>query len=202
MTDFKTQSKAAFNKQAPTYDQDQNGCHARSLYPALLARLSAIPYDTALDLGCGTGEVMRLILQQNQEKSLYGIDLSENMLEIARAKLPDQVSLYLGDSEHLPFPDSFFDVVYCNDSFHHYPAPSRVLSEVCRVLKPQGIFLICDTWHTQPGRTLINFLFKHSKGGDVKLYSEREMRSLFSPCFSQVTWERLGHSGCMTVGVK
>jgi len=85
--------------------------------------------------------MMKLILQQSDDKSLYGIDLSEKMLEVAKEKLGNRVNLILGDSEQLPFSDSFFDVVYCNDSFHHYPAPDKVLSEVCRVLKPVGF---CD----------------------------------------------------------
>ena len=144
MADIKEKSKAAFNQQAATYDNDIKGQHARSLYPVILKKLSEITYHTALDLGCGTGEMMKLILQQNEDKSLYGIDLSEKMLDVAKEKLGNRVKLTLGDSEQLPFPDSFFDVVYCNDSFHHYPAPDKVLSEISRVLKPKGVFLMCE----------------------------------------------------------
>lgn len=145
MNDQKEKSKAAFNQQAATYDTDMKGQHARSLYPILLDRLSHISYHSALDLGCGTGEMMKQILQTDNCKELYGIDLSEEMLAVAKSKLPDQVKLLLGDSES-PFPDNFFDVVYCNDSFHHYPAPRNVLSEVQRVLKPGGTFLMGDCW--------------------------------------------------------
>lgn len=53
----------------------------------------------------------------------------------------------LKDSMPVPFEDASFDVVYCNDSFHHYPAPDEVLGEVFRVLKPGGTFLMCDSWH-------------------------------------------------------
>lgn len=128
----KANSKATFNQQAATYDKDIKGQHARSLYPVLLEKLSHIPFQSALDLGCGTGEMLKMILQADLHKKLYGIDLSEKMLAVARSKLPDQVKLLLGDSESLPFPDSSFDVVYCNESFHHYPAPQNVLREVHR----------------------------------------------------------------------
>ena len=134
MNDLKEKSKAAFNQQAATYDTDMQGQHARSLYPILLERLSHISYQSALDLGCGTGEMIKQIMQSDNHKELYGIDLSEEMLSVAKGKLPDQVKLLLGDSESLPFPDNFFDVVYCNDSFHHYPAPQNVLSEVQRLI--------------------------------------------------------------------
>lgn len=202
MVDIKENSKVAFNQQVATYDNDIKGQHARSLYPVILKKLSEIPYHTALDLGCGTGEMMRLILQQNKDKSLYGIDLSEKMLEVAKEKLGNHVNLILSDSEQLPFSDSFFDVVYCNDSFHHYPAPDKVLSEVYRVLKPNGIFVMCDCWQPTIGRAIMNFYMKHSKEGDVKIYSENEIRKLFSVHFSKVLWKRIGNTACMACGIK
>ena len=146
MNTVKENSKAAFNQQAATYDKDIKGQHARSLYPVLLEKLSHIPFQSALDLGCGTGEMLKLILQKDPHKELCGIDLSEEMLAVAKSKLSEQVKLLLGDSEALPFPDNAFDVVYCNDSFHHYPAPQNVLREVNRVLKPGGTFLINCQW--------------------------------------------------------
>lgn len=202
MNDQKEKSKAAFNQQAATYDTDMKGQHARSLYPILLDRLSHISYHSALDLGCGTGEMMKQILQTDNCKELYGIDLSEEMLAVAKSKLPDQVKLLLGDSESLPFPDNFFDVVYCNDSFHHYPAPRNVLSEVQRVLKPGGTFLMGDCWQPYIGRVIINFYMRHSKEGDVKIYSETEMVSMLSEYFHDVSWERIGNTACITMGKK
>ena len=68
MNTIKENSKAAFNQQAATYDKDIKGQHARSLYPVLLEKLSHIPFQSALDLGCGTGEMLKLILQN---KSSY-----------------------------------------------------------------------------------------------------------------------------------
>ncbi|HJB08341.1 MAG TPA: class I SAM-dependent methyltransferase [Candidatus Enterocloster faecavium] len=202
MTDAKENSKAAFDQQAATYDRDVKGQHARALYPVILEKLSRIPYHTALDLGCGTGELMRRILEKDGSKVLYGLDLSEQMLETAKKKLGGKVDLVLGDSEHLPFEDASFDVVYCNDSFHHYPAPDEVLGEVFRVLKPGGTFLMCDSWHPGLGRVLINAWFRHSREGDVKLYSEREMRKLLSGHFSEIQWERVGSNACMAMGIK
>ena len=59
MNTIKENSKAAFNQQAATYDKDIKGQHARSLYPVLLEKLSHIPFQSALDLGCGTGEMLK-----------------------------------------------------------------------------------------------------------------------------------------------
>ena len=71
MNTIKENSKSAFNQQAATYDKDIKGQHARSLYPALLEKLSHIPFQSALDLGCGTGEMLKLILQKDPHKELY-----------------------------------------------------------------------------------------------------------------------------------
>lgn len=142
MNTIKENSKVAFNQQAATYDKDIKGQHARSLYPVLLEKLSHIPFQSALDLGCGTGEMLKLILQKDPHKELCGIDLSEEMLAVAKSKLPEQVKLLLGDSEVLPFPDNAFDVVYCTakcikrskpsiEAGRHFP-DGRLLATLCR----------------------------------------------------------------------
>lgn len=202
MANEKQKSKKVFNQQAATYDCNMKGQHARSLYPFLLEKLSNISYHSALDLGCGTGEMMRLILEQDAGKKLTGIDLSEKMLEVANGKLRNQVELILADSEHLPFPDSTFDVVYCNDSFHHYPAPEYVLAEIKRVLKTGGTFLMGDCWQPWAGRVIMNFYMKHSNEGDVKIYSEQEIRLMFAKYFNNVQWEQVGNTACIAWGTK
>ena len=202
MADIKERSKSTFNQQADTYDEDIHGQHARTLYPVLLSKLAHIPFQRALDLGCGTGEMMKMLLQVDDQRELYGIDLSEKMLSVAESKLSGKVRLVLGDSEHLPFADNFFDVVYCNDSFHHYPAPENVIGEVQRVLKPGGTFLIGDCWQPLVGRAIMNFYMRHSKEGDVKIYSKEEMISLLSQCFHDISWERVGHMACISMGIK
>ena len=167
MNTVKENSKAAFNQQAATYDKDIKGQHARSLYPVLLEKLSHIPFQSALDLGCGTGEMLKLI--------------------------------FLGDSEMLPFSDGSFDVVYCNDSFHHYPSPQNVLREVHRVMKPGGTFLMGDCWQPYVGRVIMNFYMRHSKEGDVKIYSEAELVSMLSAYFHNVSWEQVGNTACIAM---
>ena len=202
MADIKERSKSTFNQQADTYDEDIHGQHARTLYPVLLSKLAHIPFQRALDLGCGTGEMMKMLLQSDDQRELYGIDLSEKMLSVAEGKLSGKVQLVLGDSEHLPFVDNFFDVVYCNDSFHHYPAPENVIREVQRVLKPGGTFLIGDCWQPLIGRAIMNFYMRHSKEGDVKIYSETEIVSMLSEYFHNVSWEQIGNTACIAMAQK
>lgn len=202
MPNSKRISQLAFDKQAPTYDYDIKGQHARGLYPFLLQKISAIPFESALDLGCGTGEMMKRILQKYPQKQLWGLDLSEKMLEVAGQKLQGKVKLTLGDSEHLPYADASFDLVYCNDSFHHYPNPQKALQEVWRVLKEQGTLLLCDCWQPGIARWIMNRYMKFSQEGDVKLYSEREIREMLSKDFHNVQWQRIGTRAYMATGIK
>lgn len=199
---IKENSKEAFNKQAYSYDYDIKGRHARAMYPEILNSLSTITYTNFLDLGCGTGEMIKIILTSDKEKRAFGIDISPNMIEVAKKKLPQSVDLRIGDSENLPYSDEFFDVVYCNDSFHHYPNPENVISEVFRVLKKEGIFIICDCWQPYLGRIIMNIYMKHSKEGDVKIYSKREMETMLGTKFKVVTWKTLNNTSCLCIAQK
>ncbi|MBE6834355.1 class I SAM-dependent methyltransferase [Faecalispora sporosphaeroides] len=198
----KEKSKIAFNQQAATYDEDIKGQHARSLYPVLLKKLSGLDFNTVLDLGCGTGAVMQAIFESFPDKRVYGIDISENMLQKAKEKLKDKATLTLGDSEHLPYANEMFDVVYCNDSFHHYPAPEKVIAEVYRVLKPTGKFIISDCWQPFFGRIIMNAFMRFSSEGDVKMYSKREICRLLGLHFQNVIWQKANHTSFIVSSIK
>lgn len=145
---------------------------------------------------------MQSIIDNDSKKRAYGLDLSENMLQIAREKLNNKVTLVLGDSDNLPFENEFFDVVFCNDSFHHYPAPKAVILEVCRVLKPGGTFIICDCWQPFLSRVIMNAFIKYSNEGDVRMYSKKEICSLLSLSFHNIAWERVNHTSFIAYGAK
>ncbi|TCL58951.1 methyltransferase family protein [Kineothrix alysoides] len=202
MNNKKEKSKTAFNQQAPTYDIDMKGAHARNLYPALLKKLSNIEYHTVLDLGCGTGAIIQAILREAPDKEVYGIDISEKMLQKAKEKLTGKATLTLGDSEHLPYQDSLFDVIYCNDSFHHYPHPEKVLAEAHRVLKPGGTIIIGDCWLPFVSRIIMNVFIRFSNEGDVKIYSEREICDMLNLHFHNVTWQKANHSSYIAAAAK
>ena len=84
--------------------------------------------------------------------------------------------MVVGDAEHLPFRDNSFDAAYCNDSFHHYPDPALAAFQVWRALRPGGTFVVGDVWQPAPARAVMNAWMSHSAEGDVRIYSEGEMR--------------------------
>lgn len=200
--DQKQRSQTAFDQQAAQYDTNIQGSHARALYPYLLQEITHTWGQRVLDVGCGTGALMQQILSEDPCRQVTGLDLSANMLKQARQRLGDRAVLVQGDSEHLPFPDRSFDVVVCCDSFHHYPNPGAVLSEISRVLEFGGTFLIGDCWLPLPGRLVMNPLLRFSREGDVKIYGKREIESLLGREFHQIAWKRAARWAYVAGGVR
>ena len=101
--------------------------------------------STVLDIACGTGEFERLLLDKNPTQKIIGVDISERMLNIAREKCQDysQVEFYLASAHSLPFASHSFDEVVCANAFHYFE-PLVALSEIKRVLKPNGKLVILD----------------------------------------------------------
>ena len=99
----------------------------------------------AADLGCGTGNVLRAML--DKAENVIGVDGSPRMLELARRRFTHdggRVSLRIGDLSHLPLRDGEADFVSLNMVLHHVPSPVEVLGEIRRVLAPSGILLLTD----------------------------------------------------------
>ena len=72
---------------------------------------------------------MKQVISEDSHRHLTGIDLSSQMIEKAKHQLKNKATLVVGDSENLPFFDQTFDIVYCNDSFHHYPNPPTIIDK-------------------------------------------------------------------------
>lgn len=198
----KEESKRAFDAQAATYDGCARGEHARRLYPFVLEEIVAAMPSRALDLGCGTGALAQLVLAAVPGCTLSGVDLSEAMLACAQEQLGQRVQLYCADSEHLPFSDETFDLVYCNDSFHHYPNPRRAAFEAWRVLRPGGTFVAGECWLPAPARQVMNAFVPYGGSGDVRIYSEAELCDILGMWFGKVTWKKAGSNGCVVWAAK
>lgn len=93
--------------------------------------------DNALEIGCGTGTISSLL---KSSADVQGTDFSRKMLELAHRKIGD--SCIQADMEHLPYANDSFDVVFANSTLHHFPFLNEVISEVKRILKPGGYFLV------------------------------------------------------------
>ncbi len=115
-----------------------------------------------LDLATGTGDQILALLQSAASiQTITGIDLSQEMLRIAKEKLPP-VNLLHADAQHLPFQNQTFDAATFSFGIRNVPDPSRSLQEIYRVLKPSGKCLILEfSLPSQPIRPFYLFYLRH-----------------------------------------
>ena len=204
--ELKRRSREAFDTQAATYDEGMQGAHARALYPLVIeearSALADITQPRILDVGCGTGALAEALLEAIPGCCMTGIDLSSAMVARARVRLAGRAEVREGDAERLPFHDGTFDLVVCNDSFHHYPNPDRALFQMWRVLGQGGSLVMGDVWQPAPARAIMNAWMPNAHEGDVRIYAEDELRRILGAWFSTVSWRRVGLTACIAVARK
>jgi len=105
--------------------------------------------ETILDIATGTGDLAIALAKTNASK-IVGLDISSGMLDIGKQKiikkeLQETIEMVLGDSENMPFEDNTFDAVTVAFGVRNFETLEKGLSEILRVLKPNGIFVILET---------------------------------------------------------
>jgi len=104
------------------------------------------PAATVLDVACGTGELVRLLLQDHPSQVIAGIDISEQMVVQASKKFEGSANVSFKNApvSDLPFSSESFDVVISANAFHYFSDPSEALTEIFRALRPGGKVIILD----------------------------------------------------------
>jgi ubiquinone/menaquinone biosynthesis C-methylase UbiE len=105
--------------------------------------------DEVLEIGPGFGATTRILARR--EGSLTVMELSESYCKRLRRTLDGDVEIVQGDATAMPFADGRFSGVVCFTMLHHVPSPElqdRLLGEVCRVLRPGGVFAGTDNLGT------------------------------------------------------
>lgn len=102
-----------------------------------------------LDIATGTGD-LAINLAKTGANRIIGLDLSEGMLAVGRKKVEKEqlshlIELVQGDSEALPFENDTFDAITVAFGVRNFEDLDKGLSEIYRVLKPGGIFVILET---------------------------------------------------------
>lgn len=102
-----------------------------------------------LDIATGTGD-LAINLTETSAKEIIGLDISEGMLEVGRKKiitknLSSKIQMVQADSEALPFENDTFDAITVAFGVRNFENLEKGLSEIFRVLKPAGIFVILET---------------------------------------------------------
>jgi len=117
--------------------------------------------DKVLDVATGTGDVA-FAIRRKYNTDIIGLDLSVNMLEIAKKKLKkfkiDDIDFIEGDAENLPFDDNTFDKIVISYGLRNLGDCQKGIEEFHRVLKPGGKLGILE--FLQPQSTIIAKIFK------------------------------------------
>jgi ubiquinone/menaquinone biosynthesis C-methylase UbiE len=112
-----------------------------------------------LDVGCGTGRLLRSARARFPGARLVGVDAAVEMVKQARSADPDAtIEFQQAVAEELPFPDASFDLVFSTMTFHHWQDRGRGATEVARVLTPGGSWLVAEfvaTGFMKPIRRLL-----------------------------------------------
>jgi len=103
----------------------------------------------ALDIATGTGD-LAISLVDSGAKEITGLDISKGMLNIGKQKvaalgLEHKITMVVGDGEKLPFKDNHFDVITVAFGVRNFENLDRGLTEILRVLKPGGQFVVLET---------------------------------------------------------
>ncbi|MCM1189604.1 MAG: methyltransferase domain-containing protein [bacterium] len=184
--EYKKLSLKEFDRAAAKFDDNDPSVYnlCRKDYPDVVAEVAKEPFLDLLDAGCGTGAMLCMFQKDYPDKNYTGVDLSEKMIEVARAKHRKEIRFVAGDCENLPFPDNSFDVVTCSMSFHHYPNPEQFFRSLRRVLRPGGRLILRDM---AANSSLVMWLVNHIempvlnkilRKGDVHAYTRTDIQRL------------------------
>ena len=162
---------------------------------AILPPLAGVkPHHRVLDVACGPGFVALEFARHARE--VVGVDLTAEMLKKARARARREnlknVRFRRADATRLPFSGAAFDLVTARASFHHFPAPGRVLREMARVVGRHGRILISDnTSKNDPAKSrLQNRLEKLRDPSHVEMLPLKKWRRLFKEAGLRVVKEK------------
>lgn len=137
-------SQTQFDRQASLYATSAVHRHGASL-PVLVEYAAPQPGERALDAATGTGNTAIAVAEKGAE--VIGLDVSPQMLGNARERAEEEgiaATFVEGSAEELPFEDASFDLVTVRHAPHHFRDVEKFLSEVVRILKPGGRFVMSD----------------------------------------------------------
>ena len=126
-----------FDRIAPVYDTWAGGQHGR-VASRLVDLATPSKQEQVLDVGTGTGLVAHLVAPRVSPGLVFGVDLSDNMLSIARSKKVKNVQFLGMAAEHLVFRPATFDLVTMGETLAYLADPTAALAEAHRVLRPGG----------------------------------------------------------------
>jgi SAM-dependent methyltransferase len=136
-----------------------------SIYRRFAARAARISDsgNKVLDVGTGSGLLAIELARVRSDWQITGIDISENMLKLARQKanrvgFTEGLNFQQASAEALPFPENYFNLVVSQASLHLWINPVKVFNEIARVTVPGGYCIIWDNLRLSSLGPLLNMI--------------------------------------------
>jgi ubiquinone/menaquinone biosynthesis C-methylase UbiE len=156
--------------------------------------LRRLPTDLGsdiLDVACGTGAILQAVREAYPDVRFSGIDVSPEMLAVARKRLPDDTELKVASADALPFRDASFDTIVTTNAFHFFRLPNRALQEMHRVLRPGGRLIVTDWCDDYLSCRICDRILRAFNSAHYNTYSSVELREILeSTHFEDVNLER------------
>lgn len=120
------------------------------LFDKYAAQLALPPSAQVLEVGCGTGAILRLLARRNDfTGKAFGVDQCCSFIDAANKfsrveNVSDRLTFQVGDVHRLDFPPATFDAVIAHTLISHVTEPAKVLGEMARVVRPGGTVVIFD----------------------------------------------------------
>ncbi len=148
-------------------------------------RLGRLP--RLLDVACGTGILLKELLERVPNAEAYGVDASADMLAQARMALKDQAGVQLeqvevgaGETAKLPYARESFDLITFTNALHDIPDPVGTLAGLRRLLAQEGQLVVEDFARREPPFPwfVVEWLARQIEGTYVQAYTLAEAQSL------------------------
>jgi ubiquinone/menaquinone biosynthesis C-methylase UbiE len=206
MDQLEKNSIEEFSKWADNYDNPFTSITFRQTNAKIVKLLDPTENSSLLDVGCGSGILIKNLINGNRGMKLFGLDITPKMVEVAKRKFANNpnVEITLSSAVNMPYKDNSFDYVTCANSFHHHPDPVKSAKEMVRVLKLGGKLLILDMCIEG---LLRKILFKveniyHNEGKVFRL-TNQEMYDLYQKVgLKQIEQSTFLYFTLVTIGVK
>ena len=171
--------KEFYDKAAAHYDVRHESPASRRLRKIEKRLIDKYAKGRVLDIGCGTGYHMMQKGTDNGNENgvaldIVGIDISENMLRIARS---NNLNVKKGSAEKIPFPDNSFDTIFCFFAVLNMCDSVSAVNEMSRVVKPGGNVLLSlssihDKRHFKISKHKVELKKLFTKGGLISLFEQ------------------------------
>jgi ubiquinone/menaquinone biosynthesis C-methylase UbiE len=162
------------------YKNPESGKHDlhQKSFDRLFSLASLKPGDKVLDVGCGSGVLVPMVLEQiTQSGILYELDFAEKMIDANRSLHKEEnIRFIVADASEAPLDNEFCDTILCFASFPHFHDKERALRTLSRILKRAGTLVVAH-FDSSEG------IKKHHESCRAVMHdqlpSESEMRTLF-----------------------